>query len=91
MGKKKGGKRFSKREIADALQALFQAHPSEALTFKQIFKALRLDTHPAKMLAIDTMEEMAWDDYLSKVDNNMDEIVGQEGREFFAVDIPELI
>lgn len=70
MGKKKGGKRFSKREIADALQGLFQAHPGEALTFKQIFKALRLDTHPAKMLAIDTMEEMAWDDYLSKVDNN---------------------
>ena len=70
MGKKKGGKRFSKREITDALQGLFQAHPGEALTFKQIFKALRLDTHPAKMLAIDTMEEMAWDDYLSKVDNN---------------------
>ena len=70
MGKKKGGKRFSKREIADALQGLFQAHPGETLTFKQIFKALRLDTHPAKMLAIDTMEEMAWDDYLSKVDNN---------------------
>ena len=70
MGKKKGGKRLSKREVADALQGLFQAHPGETLTFKQIFKALRLDTHPAKMLAIDTMEEMAWDDYLSKVDNN---------------------
>ena len=69
MGQKKGGKRFSKRQVADALQALFQAHPGEALTFKQIFKALKLDTHPAKMLAVDVMEEMAWDDYLSKVDN----------------------
>ena len=69
MGNKKGGKRLSKREVTEALQGLFQAHPGEALNFKQIFKALRLNTHPAKMLAIDTMEEMAWDDYLSKVDN----------------------
>jgi len=61
---------LSKRQVADAVQGLFQQHPGEALSFKQVFKALRLDTHPAKMLAIDTMEEMAWDDYLSKVDNN---------------------
>ncbi len=53
--------------MADMLQSLFQAHPGETLTFKQIFKALKLDTHPAKMLAIDVMEEMAWEDWLSKV------------------------
>ena len=64
---KKGGKRLNKRMVADALQALFQAHPGETLSFKQIFKALKLDTHPAKMLAIDVMEEMAWEDWLSKV------------------------
>ena len=69
MGKKKSGKHFTKREVADALQALFQAHPGEVINFKQVFKALHLVTHPAKMLAIDAMEEMAWDDYLSKVDN----------------------
>ncbi len=63
---RKGGKRLSKREVADALQALFQAHPNETLQLKQIFKALRLDTHPAKMLAVDVLEEMAWDDYLSQ-------------------------
>ena len=67
MGKKRGGKRLNKRDVAGALQALFQAHPSETLSFKQIFKALKFDTHPVKMLAIDVMEEMAWDDYLSKV------------------------
>ena len=70
MGQKKGGKRLNKRQVADALQGLFQAHPGEALSYKQIFKALKLDTHPAKMLAVDVMEEMAWDDYLSKVDNS---------------------
>ena len=61
---------MNKRMVADAVQALFQAHPGETLGFKQIFKALKLDTHPAKMLAIDVMEEMAWDDYLSKVSDS---------------------
>ena len=70
MGKKRGGKRLTKRDVADAVQALFQAHPDETLSFKQIFKSLKLDTHPAKMLAIDVMEEMAWDDWLSKVSEN---------------------
>ena len=64
---KKGGKRLSKRQVADALQGFFQASPNETFTTKQIFRALKLDTHPAKMLALDTMEEMAWDDYLLKV------------------------
>ncbi len=69
MSQKKGGGRLSKRQVADAVQGLFQAHPGETLSYKQIFKALRLNTHPAKMLAVDVMDELAWDDYLSKVDN----------------------
>ncbi len=67
MGKKKGGRRLNKQMVADALQSLFQAHPGETFSLKQIFKALKLDTHPAKMLAVDVMEEMAWEDWLSKV------------------------
>ena len=70
MGQRKGGRRLSKRQVADAVQGLFQQHPGEPLSFKQVFKALKLDTHPAKMLAVDVMEELAWDDYLSKVDNS---------------------
>ena len=67
---KRGGKRLSKRELAEAIQGLFQAHPNETFTLKQIFKSLRLDTHPAKMLAVDVLEEMAWDDYLSQPESN---------------------
>ena len=70
MGKKKGGKRLGKKQVSELLQNLFQHHPNETFSFKQIFKALKLDTHPLKMLAIDTMEEMAWDDFLSKVSDN---------------------
>jgi ribonuclease R len=70
MAKKKGGKRLSKNDVADAVQSLFQAHPDEVLSFKYIFKQLGLNTHPLKMLAIDVMEEMAWDDWLAKVSDN---------------------
>jgi ribonuclease R len=70
MGQKKGGKRSTKRDVADALQGLFQANPGETLSLKQIFKSLRLNTHPQKMLAVDVLEEMAWEDYVSKVDNS---------------------
>ena len=70
MSKKKGGKRLTKKQIVEMLQTFFQEHPNETYSFKQIFRALKLDTHPAKMLAIDTMDEMAWDDYLSKASDN---------------------
>ena len=67
MGKKNGGKRLGKKQVSELLQDLFQHNPNETFSFKQIFKALKLDTHPLKMLAIDVMEEMAWDDFLLKV------------------------
>jgi ribonuclease R len=70
MSKKKGGKRLNKKMLAEMLQTLFQQNPNETFSFKQIFKALKLDTHPTKMMAVDLMEEMAWDDYLSKVSDN---------------------
>ena len=70
MGKgKKGGKRMNKKQVTEALVELFQSMPGEELTFKQIFRLLHLDTHPLRMLAIDVMEELAWDDFLSKVSN----------------------
>ncbi len=70
MGKKKGGKRLNKKQVAEMLQNMFQQHPNETFSFKQIFRTLKLDTHPAKMLAVETMEEMAWDDFLSKVSDS---------------------
>lgn len=70
MGKKngkKGGKRITRPQLAERLEAFFSSHPGETMSFKEIFRQLRLDTHPMKMLAIDIMEEMAWDDFLVKV------------------------
>ena len=61
---------MNKRQLTEALMNLFESQPNETFNMKQIFRLLHLDTHPAKMLAIDTMEEMAWDDYLSKAGDN---------------------
>ena len=63
---KKGGKRMNKKQMTEALVTLFQSLPNEDLTFQTIFKQLHLDTHPLKMLAIDVMEELSWDDFLTK-------------------------
>lgn len=67
---KKRGKRLTKNKLAEMLQDLFLRNPDKTLSFKQIFKELRLTTHPAKMLAVETVEDMAWDDFLSKVSDN---------------------
>lgn len=67
---KKNSKRLTKKKVAEMLQDLFMRNPDKTLSFKQIFKALRLVTHPAKMLAVEAMEDMAWDDFLSKVSDN---------------------
>ena len=68
MGKeKKGGKRMNKKQLAEKLEGFFQTQPGKTFSFKEIFRTLHLDTHPLKMLAIDIMEEMTWDDFLVKV------------------------
>jgi len=64
---KKGGKRLTRAQMIEKLETFFSSNPNETFTLKQIFKLLHLDTHPLKMLAIDIMEEMAWDDYLIKI------------------------
>lgn len=61
---------MTKKQLADALRDFFMAGPDKTFSFKYIFKELKLNTHPLKMLAIDLMEEMAWDDFLTKVSEN---------------------
>src|SRR5574344_179802 len=68
MGKeKKGGKRLTKKQLSEMLENFFSSQPDKTLSFKEIFRNLKLNTHPLKMLAIDILEEMAWDDFLTKV------------------------
>ena len=71
MGKeKKGGKRMSKKQLAEKLEGFFTTQPEKTFSYKEVFRTLKLNTHPLKMLAIDLMEEMAWDDFLTKVSDH---------------------
>lgn len=67
---KKGGKRLNKKQVGERLQDFFQSQPNKDFSFKEIFRTLKFDTHPLKMLAIDVMEEMEWDDFLTRVSDN---------------------
>lgn len=67
---KKAGKRLGKKQVSEKLVEFFTQRGERPASFKEIFRTLHLDTHPLKMLAIDLMEEMAWDDFLSKVSDN---------------------
>ena len=66
MAKKKGGKRMSKKEISDALVRFFNENPNNSYNTRKIFKELKFVTHPVKMLALELLEEMAWDDFLTR-------------------------
>ena len=68
-GKNKG-KRLTKKQLVELVTALFQQNPSNSFSLKQIFKLLHLDTHPAKTLCVDILEDMAWDDFLKKEAEN---------------------
>ena len=71
MGKgKKAGKRLNKKQMGALLEEFFRENPSKAYSFKEIFHKCHLDTHPLKMLAIDVLEEMTWDDFLSRASEN---------------------
>ena len=70
MSKHKSGKRLNKAKLAEMLQTLFQQNPNEVFSFKQVFQKLKLSTHPAKMMAVEVMDAMAWDDYLTKASDN---------------------
>ncbi len=52
--------------MQDIIENFFSSQPGKRFTLKEIFRQLRLETHPMKMLAIDVMDEMAWDDFLQK-------------------------
>ena len=46
----------------------FRTKPNEAFSLKQLFQALKLTTHPGKMLCIDVIEEMVEDNFLIEVE-----------------------
>lgn len=58
---------MGKAPLSKKIEEFFATQPGETFSMKQIFKQLKLNTHPLKMLAIDILEEMAWDDFLVRI------------------------
>lgn len=65
---KKSGKHLKKKELVEMLLSYFRTKPNEAFSLKQLFQALKLTTHPGKMLCIDVIEEMVEDNFLIEVE-----------------------
>lgn len=63
---KKGGKRLTKKQLLEMLMELFQQNPEWEFTSRQIFTDLHLTTHPAKMLCLDLLSDLEYDDYIHK-------------------------
>lgn len=66
--RKKGGKHLKKKELVEILLNYFRTKPNEAFSLKQLFQALKLTTHPGKMLCIDVVEEMLEDNFLIEIE-----------------------
>ena len=65
MGKKKsGGKYLKKRELMQTLIELFQQHAGEVYDLKRLFRELKLNTHPLKMLCVDCLDDLLVEDYI---------------------------
>lgn len=65
---KKGGKHLKKKELVEILLNYFRTKLNEAFSLKQLFQALKLTTHPGKMLCIDVVEEMLEDNFLIEIE-----------------------
>lgn len=68
--KKAGKHRMNKNTLSEILVQYFKENPGRTISFKDIFRELKLNTHPLKMLAIEVMEELAWEDFISRASDN---------------------
>lgn len=63
---KKGHSRLTKRQLSEKLSAMFAQSPDHEWTMKEIFRSIGITTHPAKMLVLDILDEMTWDDFVKQ-------------------------
>ena len=63
-GKKGGGRRLNKQEMTEQVMALFQEYAGQLVDIKTIFRELHYNTHPAKLLCMDVIDDLLMDDYI---------------------------
>ena len=57
---------LNKRELTDMVKSFISGHPGEAFTLKQFFSALKLTSHPLRMLCVDILNELLDDNYITR-------------------------
>ncbi len=63
--KKKGGtRRLKKQELAEMVMQFFERRNGEVVDVRVLFRELGLNTHPAKLLCMDVLDDLTTDDYL---------------------------
>ena len=61
---KQGARRLNKQQLGEQVMQLFQARANEIIDIKTIFRELHLNTHPAKLLCMDVLDDLLMDDYI---------------------------
>lgn len=59
------GTRLKKKAVSQMLVDLFNAHPEQEYDVKDIFAMLKASNHPAKMIVMDVLSDLVFDDYIS--------------------------
>jgi len=63
-GKKGGTRRLNKSQVMEQVTELFHEHAGELLDIKTIFRELHFNTHPAKLLCMDVLDDLLMDDVI---------------------------
>ncbi len=61
---KQGARRLNKQQLSEQVMNLFQSYAGSVVDIKTIFRELHLNTHPAKLLCMDVLEDLLMDDYI---------------------------
>ena len=69
MSKTKKPRSFKKKDLEKMLVALFEQNPTTEYELKNIYRTLKLTTHPSKVLCLDLLENLMMDDYIKETDN----------------------
>ena len=66
--KKKSSKKLKKREISQRIMDFFTAYPKESFNYKQVSRAIGVNTEIQKILVLDLLLQMASDNFLKETD-----------------------
>ena len=91
---KQGARRLNKQQLSELVMDFFQHHAGEVIDIKTIFRELHLNTHPAKLLCMDVLDDLLMDDYIieqaqmrytlaSKSTNFLNRLSGSSPRVFW--------